>query len=63
MNRKKLLAALLAAVMLLSLCACGIQPETPADDQTVSVTDGIGREVSDHDAPYLPRTACDSKGP
>ena len=46
MNRKKLLAALLAAVMLLSLCACGIQPEAPADDQTVSVTDGIGREVS-----------------
>ena len=44
---KKLFTAILAFVMLLSLCACGAQnvTETPPSD-TVTVTDMIGREVT-----------------
>ena len=44
MNVKKLLCAVLASVMLLSLCACGAQ-ETPETGETVTVTDMIGRKV------------------
>lgn len=46
MNAKKILAVLLAAALLLCFSACGIQEEAPDADQAVTVTDGIGREVS-----------------
>lgn len=46
MNAKKFLAVLLAATLLLCFSACGIQEEAPDADQAVTVTDGIGREVS-----------------
>ena len=46
MNAKRILAVLLAAALLFGLCACGIQEEAPDADQAVTVTDGIGREVS-----------------
>ena len=45
MNIKKLFCALLAAVMLLSLCACGAQ-EKPDDHNSETVTDMVGREVT-----------------
>ena len=48
MNVKKLLAAVLAFVTVLSLCACGVQ-ETPApgaDSAEITVTDMIGRQVT-----------------
>ena len=54
---RKLLCAILATVMILSLCACGTQPEEttptepnlstePATPQEITVTDMIGREVT-----------------
>ena len=46
MKTKKLLALLMATVMLLSLCACSIFPSTEIDAQTITVTDMIGREVA-----------------
>ena len=45
MNVKKLVCALLAAVMLLPLCACGAQ-ETVGDSHCEPVTDMVGRQVS-----------------
>ena len=46
MNTKKLLCAVLATVLLLSLCACGMQADTPNGEGEVTVTDMIGREVT-----------------
>ena len=46
MKLKKLLAIALAAVMLLSLAACGGQADAPAADTSVTVTDMTGREVT-----------------
>lgn len=43
---KKFLTALLAFVMILSLCACGGQNDTPNDAVEVTVTDMIGRQVT-----------------
>ena len=55
MNGKKMLASLLALVMLMAMCACGKQttpggaannPNQAGDTPPVTVTDMIGREVS-----------------
>ena len=46
MNTKKLFAGLLAIVMLLSLCACDLFPQTEPGEEAIAVTDMIGREVS-----------------
>ena len=45
MKAKKLFTALLAFVLLFSLCACGAQ-EKPGGAQEITVTDMIGRQVS-----------------
>ena len=43
---KKLLCALMATALLLSLCACGpVKSEQKETETTVTVTDMIGREV------------------
>lgn len=43
---KKFLAAMLAVLMLFSLCACGVQTDLPSGQDSIIVTDMIGREVS-----------------
>ena len=45
MNVKKLLALLLAVVMVIGLCACGTQEKPSTGEVAVTVTDMIGREV------------------
>ena len=48
MNAKKLLAAMIAFVMVFSLCACGVQGNTGGDKEEtkeITVTDMIGRQV------------------
>ena len=59
MNIKRLLAALLACVMLLGLCACGVE-KTP-DAAEVTVTDMIGREVTVTPGSYK-RVVCVGAG-
>ena len=44
MKTKKLFALILAVLMMLSVCACGV--EETASDGDVTVTDMIGREVA-----------------
>ena len=46
MNAKKLIALLLAFVIVLSLCACGPQEEQKPNAETLTVTDMVGREVT-----------------
>ncbi len=43
---KRLLTALLAFVMIVSMCACGGQNDTPNDSTEITVTDMIGRQVA-----------------
>ena len=63
---KKLIAFMLAALMLLSLCACGGQEEPkPSEDQAqtkeITVTDMIGRQVSVTPGSYK-RVVCVGAG-
>ena len=61
---KKLLSLLLAIVMLLSLCACAPQDtgdDQPIGDETVTVTDMIGREVTVKPGSYK-RVVCIGAG-
>ena len=46
MNAKKLIALLLAFVIVLALCACGPQEEQKPNAETLTVTDMVGREVT-----------------
>ena len=46
MNCKKMLAALLTAVLLFSLCACNDQEATPTGSSETTVTDMVGRQVT-----------------
>ena len=46
MNAKKLIALLLAFVIVLALCACGHQEEQKPNAETLTVTDMVGREVT-----------------
>ena len=59
---KRIIVLLLAAAVLLSLCACG-KAEAPAEksEQTVVVTDMIGREVSVEPGSYS-RVVCIGAG-
>ena len=56
---KKLISFILAAVLLLSLCACGV--EGAPSDGDVSVTDMIGREVNINPGSYK-RVVCIGAG-
>ena len=56
---KKLISLILAAVLLLSLCACGVQGAP--DDGDVSVTDMVGREVNINPGTYK-RVVCIGAG-
>ena len=56
---KKLISLIMAAVLLLSLCACGVQG-APADGD-VSVTDMVGREVNINPGTYK-RVVCIGAG-
>ena len=59
---KKLLSFALAIVMMLSLCACGQQTNTPADGAvSVTVTDLLGREVTINPGSYK-RVVCIGAG-
>ena len=61
---KKLLSLMLAFVMLLSLCACAPQDsgdDQPIGDETVTVTDMIGREVTVKPGSYK-RVVCIGAG-
>ena len=66
MNMRKLLATILAATMLLSLCACGAGEQTPTDTTTqpaaeTTVTDMIGRQVTVTPGSYK-RVVCIGAG-
>ena len=61
MNAKKLFAALLALVMLLSLCACDLWPNKEPDAEVITVTDMIGREVTVTPGSYK-RVVCIGAG-
>ena len=62
MNAKKLFCAVLAAVMLLSLCACGSKEKTEENGaETVTVTDLVGREVTVTPGSYK-RVVCIGAG-
>ena len=56
---KKLISLIMAAVLLLSLCACGVQGAP--DDGDVSVTDMVGREVNINPGTYK-RVVCIGAG-
>ena len=63
---KKLIAFMLAALMLLSLCACGGQEEPkPSEDQAqtqeITVTDMIGRQITVTPGSYK-RVVCIGAG-
>ena len=61
MNAKKLFAALLAFVMLLSLCACDLWPNVEPDAEAITITDMIGREVTVTPGSYK-RVVCVGAG-
>ena len=56
---KKLISLIMAAVLLLSLCACGVQGAP--NDGDVSVTDMVGREVNINPGTYK-RVVCIGAG-
>ena len=56
---KKLISLILAAIFVLSLCACGVQGAP--DDGDVSVTDMVGREVNINPGTYK-RVVCIGAG-
>ena len=56
---KKLISLIMASVLLLSLCACGVQGAP--DDGDVSVTDMVGREVNINPGTYK-RVVCIGAG-
>ena len=60
MNIKKLFCVVLAAVMVLSMCACGTQEQTN-DANSETVTDMIGREVTVTPGSYK-RVVCVGAG-
>ncbi len=62
MKAKKLLSLLLAAVMVLSLCACGVKEnETSGNTDEMVVTDMMGREVTVKPGSYK-RVVCIGAG-
>jgi iron complex transport system substrate-binding protein len=58
---KKIVAFILAAVLFVSLAACGNQPQTGAPADKISITDMIGRQVEVAPGSYQ-RVVCIGAG-